>query len=244
MPWEDGLVLNASRPLFADLRMRRAVNLALDRTALARAFADDPSDEIVPPAVVGFRPGSVYPLRPNLRAARALTGGRRRHALLWYCINGVFGSPAQGRIAQLIRSELAQIRIDVSITRSNCAQDFRYDATSRRADLIMFSSGSPQRDPARFFSWVLDGRSYGAALGRGLWSEASFRRRVAAAAALGGATRTHAYAQLVHELMLAAPYAVYGSFAGVEYFSPYVGCKVFQRAGGFVDLGALCVPRR
>jgi hypothetical protein len=44
--------------------------------------------------------------------------------------------------------------------------------------------------------------------------------------------------------MLAAPYAVYGSFAGVEYFSPYVGCKVFQRAGGFVDLGALCVPRR
>jgi hypothetical protein len=39
-----------------------------------------------------------------------------------------------------------------------------------------------------------------------------------------------------------APFAIYGSFVSPEYFSPDVGCKLFQPATGFVDLGALCVP--
>jgi ABC-type transport system substrate-binding protein/tRNA A-37 threonylcarbamoyl transferase component Bud32 len=240
MPWIDGVVLNASRPLFADVRVRRAVSYALDRKALARAFFDDPYDQIVPPAVVGFAPGRAYPLSPDLPKARRLAGTRRRHAVLSYCVNGVFGSPAQGRIAQLIRSQLAQIRIGVSIVRSNCNQDFRYHRTSEDADLIMFSNGSPERDPGPFLGWALDGRSYGAALGRGVWSRPSFRRRVEHAASLRGAVRTREYARLVGELMRAAPFAVYGSFASVEYLSPKVGCKVFERAGGFVDLGALC----
>jgi hypothetical protein len=42
--------------------------------------------------------------------------------------------------------------------------------------------------------------------------------------------------------MRAAPFAVYGSGVWSEYFSPRVGCKVFQGEYGFVDLGALCKP--
>jgi serine/threonine-protein kinase len=244
MPWEDGLVLNASRPLFADVRIRRAVNYALDRQALSTAFNDDASDEIVPPAVVGFRAGTIYPLTPDLAKARRLAGTRSRHAVLWYCVNGVFGNPAQGRIAEMIRTELAAIRITVSIERSNCNQDFRYDATSRAADLIMFSSGAPERDPAQFLSFVLDGRSYGAALGRGVWTQPSFRRRVQRAAALRGNARTRPYVLLVRELMRAAPYAMYGSFVDTAYLAPQVRCRVLQPALGFVDLGTLCTPHR
>src|SRR5206468_1951383 len=102
--------------------------------------------------------------------------------------------------------------------------------------------------------WALDGRTYGAALGRGSWSRPSFRRRVARAAALPGGARTRRYARLARELMRAAPFAVYGSYVSVEYFSPRVRCKVFERAGGHVDPGhalhrqrgvgeqAACVP--
>ena len=244
MPWEDGIVLNVDRPLFSDARLRRAVNYALDRRALAKAFNDDPSDQVVPPAVVGFRAGTAYPLNGDLAIARRLAGTRRRHALLWYCVNGIFGSPAQGRIAELIRAQLARIEIAVAIERSNCNQAFRYDRTSRGADLIMFSSGSPERDPASFFSWILDGHSYGAALGRGVWTAPAFRQRVARAATLRGAARTRAYVALVRQLTQAAPYAMYGSFVDTAYFSPQVRCKVFQQALGFVDLGALCVPHR
>jgi hypothetical protein len=40
--------------------------------------------------------------------------------------------------------------------------------------------------------------------------------------------------------MREAPLAVYGNFVSVEYFSPKVGCKVFQAEYRTVDLGALC----
>jgi hypothetical protein len=33
---------------------------------------------------------------------------------------------------------------------------------------------------------------------------------------------------------------VFGSWVWSEYFSPRVGCKVFQGEYGVVDLGALC----
>jgi ABC-type transport system substrate-binding protein len=245
LPWFDGLVLNAGRPLFADVRLRRAVNYALDRKALAKAFDDAPSDQIVPPAVPGFRPGRIYPLEgPDIGAARRLAGLRPRRAVLWYCTNGVFGGPGQRRIAQMVRSELARIRIAVSITTSDCNQASRYDETSRSADLIMFSTGAPERDPAAFFDVALADGRYGSALGPGPWNEPSFRKRVAQARSLRGQARVEGYARLVRELMQAAPFAVYGSFVSSEYFSPKVVCKLFQPAGGFVDLGTLCVPHR
>jgi ABC-type transport system substrate-binding protein len=244
MPWEDGLVLNAARPLFSDVRLRRAVNFALDRHVLAKAYDDDPNDSVVPPAVAGFQPGRSYPLSGDVATARRLAGRRRRHALLWYCVNGVFGSPKQGQIAQIIRTQLAAIGIDVAITRSNCNQNFHYDPTSLRADLIMFSNGSPGRDPGAFLDWALDARSYGGALGRGLWTEPSFRREARRASELRGDARTRAYVRLVRRLMRAAPYAVYGSYVDSGYFGPHVRCKVLQEEGGFFDLGTLCVPHR
>jgi ABC-type transport system substrate-binding protein len=243
-PWIDGLVLNAARPLFADIRVRRAVNLALDRHALAEASFDDPTDQIVPPAVVGFRPGRSYPIAgPDYaKALRLMGGGRTRKAVIWYCINGVFGNAAHGRIAQMIRAQLARIRISVSITRSDCDPGLRYGSTSRTADLIMFSNGSIQRDPEQFLHWAFGSGRYGSILGSGPWDEPSFRRRLQRARTVRGDARTREYARLVSELMRWAPFAIYGSFVSPEYFSPDVGCKLFQPATGFVDLGALCVP--
>ena len=57
---------------------------------------------------------------------------------------------------------------------------------------------------------------------------------------LRGRARARAYSALVAKLTRAAPFAAYGSFVWSEYFSPRVGCKVFQGEYGFADLGALC----
>jgi hypothetical protein len=108
----------------------------------------------------------------------------------------------------------------------------------------MFSSGSPERDPAAFLAWAVHGDHYGSALGRGPWRGPAFLRAVGRARALRGTARTQEYLRLVRKLMRAAPHAVYGSFVNVEYFAPSVGCKLLQPAAGFVDLGALCVPRK
>jgi hypothetical protein len=51
------------------------------------------------------------------------------------------------------------------------------------------------------------------------------------------------YTRLERELSRFAPLVVYGSFLYNEYFSPRVGCKLFQAFYLEVDLGALC-PRQ
>jgi len=198
----------------------------------------------VPPAVPGFAPGRSYPLDADLRAARRLAGGRKRQAVLWYCTNGVFGGTDQGRIAALLRSQLSRIRMSVSITTSDCNQDSLYDAASRGADLIMFGGGSPERDPMGFLDAALADGAYGSAIGPGPWRAPAFRRRVERARALRDDDRVAQYRRLVDELMRAAPIVVYGSFVAPEYFGRGVGCKVFQPALGFVDLGTICAPTR
>ena len=60
------LLLNARRSLFASARMRRAVNFAVDRPALARnalaGFSSVPTDQYLPPGTPGFRDADIYPL--------------------------------------------------------------------------------------------------------------------------------------------------------------------------------------
>ncbi len=243
-PLVDYIILNAARPLFRDARLRRAVNYAIDRRALAAAFGDAPADRIVPPAVPGFPAGRFYPLEhPDLITARKLAGRTRRHAVLYWC-----GQDARQRtLAHIISADLARIGIAVSVTTTErCPQSGDYDAKVRRADLILFSAlGNEERDPAPFLEQAVarDG-SAGSALGPGLWTTPSFRKRLARAAALGGPARRRAYARLVDELTRAAPFAVFGSFVWTEYFSPKVGCKVFQSEYGVVDVGALCKRSR
>jgi ABC-type transport system substrate-binding protein len=239
-PLLDYVVFNTNRSLFRDLRLRRAVNYVIDRRALAAAFADAPADQIVPPAVLGFPAGRVYPLdNPDLVAARKLAGRGSRHAVLYWC-----GPDARQRtLAHIVSSDLARIGISVSVTASqSCPANGRYDAQMKRADLILFSGlRSEERDPAPFLDQALarDG-SFGSALGPGLWTTTSFRERLARAAALRGPARLRAYVRLVDKLARAAPFAVFGSFIWSEYFSPKVGCKVFHAVYGVVDLGALC----
>lgn len=59
--------------------MRRAFNFALDRAALARnaeaGFSSQPTDQLLPPAMPGFR-ADIYPLDgPDVTRARRLASG-------------------------------------------------------------------------------------------------------------------------------------------------------------------------
>ena len=112
-PLVDYIVFNTRRPLFRDVRLRRAASYALDRRALAASYSDGPADQIVSPAVPGFLAGRVYPLQPDLATAHRLAGGRERSGVLYFC-----GNPQERKIAQIVRSNLARIGISVSITES------------------------------------------------------------------------------------------------------------------------------
>jgi ABC-type transport system substrate-binding protein len=237
-PMLDLLVFNTRRPLFRDLRLRRAVGYAIDRTALARSFADAPALRLVPAGLPGYSAGRAYPSRADVRTARRFAGATRRHAVLL----AACGVPQS--LAGLVRSELARIGIAVSIVRTQACHPRAVAALLAHADLMLGASiicGPCDRDPAPYFDDALTHGSNVPALGPGPWDAPAFRLRLDRARGLRGPARVTAYSRLDGELARMAPFLVYGAFQYDEYFSPRAGCKLFPAGSQGVDLGALCV---
>src|SRR5215210_9597848 len=110
--------LNVRRPLFQNNpRLRRAVNFAIDRSAIRRVLGGSIvsrlTDQYLPPSLPGFRDVRIYPLnRPNLRKARALARGHTRSgkAVLY-----TYDVPPTLAAAQVVKRNLAQIGLDVEV---------------------------------------------------------------------------------------------------------------------------------
>ncbi len=138
------LLLNSRRPLFATARMRRAVNFAVDRSALAatagQGFSGLPTDQYLPAGMPGYRDADIYPLgRPNLARARRLAGHGRHHAVMYTC-----NRPACARVAEIVRADLRRIGIDVAIKPFALVPMFVHE----------FTRGAPF--DIGWFGWALD----------------------------------------------------------------------------------------
>jgi ABC-type transport system substrate-binding protein len=78
--------MNSRRPPFDDVRVRRAVNLALDRPALAAAFGGEavPTAQVLPPGVPGHLDEPVpAPDRPAARALVRRAGAQGARVEVW-----------------------------------------------------------------------------------------------------------------------------------------------------------------
>ena len=113
------LALNTSRPLFSDVRLRKAVNYAIDRRALARIgswvsgpFASVPTDQYLPPTMPGASPTVIYPPNGDLRTARRLAPDAHGTVVLYTCDDY---PPLCRRPAQQIKENLAALGLDVDI---------------------------------------------------------------------------------------------------------------------------------
>ena len=222
-PLVDYIVFNTRRPLFRDVRLRRAASYALDRRALAASFSDGPADQIVSPAVPGFLAGRVYPLQPDLATAHRLAGGRSRSGVLYFC-----GNPQERKVAQIVRSNLARIGISVSITESQDCPGRWQDA-----DLLLQSGlQSEERDPMPFLDEALSSGIFDSPLGPGPWNDPTFRKQLEEARPLRGAARIAAYGRLVDELMRMAPFAGYGTYVGRSTSRPRSAAKSFWASTG------------
>ena len=238
-PGVDMIAFNTRRPLFRDPAMRRAVNEAIDRPALAAVWSELPTDRYVPSAILPAAVGERYPVAaPDLRTARRLAAGRHGTATLYYC-----GEAGNRRVAEIVRANLRPIGIRVRITPSlACLRG--PDPARDRADLVLVSPASLVPDPARFvaFAGGDDAQFGGQALPRGAWQDPSFSRRLARADRLTGAAREESLAALEEEALREhAPLAAFGNFVRPEYVAPRVGCRIVQGALQFLDLGAACV---
>jgi DNA-binding SARP family transcriptional activator/ABC-type oligopeptide transport system substrate-binding subunit/streptogramin lyase len=236
------LALNTSRPLFRDSALRRAVGFALDRAALAGRFGARPTDQYLPPTMRGFRDERIFPLAgPDLAAARALAGSRRRTAVLWTCSGIVCRS-----IGEIVRSNLAPLGLRVRIRQLDDPWGIAGGRRGADYDLLDVFWTPDRPDPAAVLEPLLDGAGLGPDGNTNLsyFDDPATNARLTVAGTLSGDARYRAYGAL--DVAVArddAPLAAFAVDNVAEFLAPRLGCSVFQPTYGGLSLGALCLRR-
>jgi peptide/nickel transport system substrate-binding protein len=93
--------MNTREPPFDDVRVRRALNYALDRTAMARIYGTKPTCSVVPPQLPGYSAGCPY--RRDLARARRLIAASGTRGMRVRVINDV-RTRDQAFIVRLLRT--------------------------------------------------------------------------------------------------------------------------------------------
>ena len=242
------LHMNTSRPLFSDVRLRRAVSYAIDRPALVaqgRRFAvgnpynaGSPTDDYIPPSTPGATDSHLYPVNgPDLRRAKRIAGRIHATAIMYTPANSPWREEAE-----IIRRDLKPLGIDVQVKEFPIGDFFtRLGRRGEPFDLAV-SGWAPFPDPARLMS-IFDGRTIGPTNNANFsyYNDPAFNRKLDAAAKLSGAKRYRAYGRLALELQRdGVPAAAFSTTASRDFFSTRIGCQVYQPVFG-MDIAALCL---
>jgi serine/threonine protein kinase/ABC-type transport system substrate-binding protein len=241
-PLPDGGVLflefNANRPLFSDARVRQAASLALDRGLLGRILIQAvPAGDLLAPNLTGApAQASEASVGRNLDRARSLMGGRTGKALI--SINPPDNCPSCAQVAGAVKSELAEIGIDVRI-KVVPADTNSYDYAHRPDSPvdIRFAGFGPDAyllvSLGRYLSTFADAFSD--------WWPRDVRKAAQGLSTLAGSdlqAGTRALVSLLDRETVLAPVA---HTILPAYLSPSLGCRVFPPFGYGIDLAAMCL---
>jgi YVTN family beta-propeller protein len=234
--------LNTHRELFSDVRVRQAVNYAINRRALAatgsgaQALPDTPTDHYLPPGMPGYRAAHVYPLTPDLAKARQLIAAA--HAAGRTAVLYTVDFPAALEQAQIVKNDLARIDLRVQIHTLGSTPYWSLLLPNPRApfDLAYNGWADDYTDPDDFLNLLTVGGAYGPPL-----RDPVAQRELAAAARRSGPERYLTYGGLDLDLARnAAPLAAYGNDLSHDFFSARIGCQTYNGTYG-MDLAALCI---
>jgi len=235
--------LNTRRPLFASKRMRQAVNLALDRRALAHRVQSGrlggpgrPTDQFIPPGQPGFHDAAIYPVGgPDRERARRLAGNRRRRAVLYTC-----NLPHCLEHGRVVRKNLAAIGIDVDVKSFSLGQMFkRLGHPGAPWDIGYYNWFIDYADASQFIAPLFAGPPPDGA-NPGRFHDEGIFKRMRSAARLSGTARSRAFAQIDADLARAGAAAPFATAVTTDFFSDRIGCQIHQPIYG-IALGELCV---
>jgi ABC-type transport system substrate-binding protein len=231
--WTERLVLNTRRPLFANVRLRRAVAFALDRRALASGLVGVsaiPTSAVLPPGAPGARGAQAYRLGGDQSAARRLMGGRRFHAKLaaYADAAGVVFDPM---FVSALRRQLAAIGITVTVV-----PVLQTDSPAQRAALFA------QADIARVGGNASETRDPIEYLGSLPYLPVAVRAELGRLANLPSPRREAAVGPLAAKLERNAIVLGVANLATPELVSARLGCVLDHPEYPGLDLAALCLP--
>jgi peptide/nickel transport system substrate-binding protein len=191
-------ILNSSRPLFRDNpKLRRAVNLALDRNAFKSSPALPLTDQYLPSPVQGFRDRTVYPLGGDLARAKALAAGSLRDRKAVFYVPACVGAIG---CVQFVARQLEELGLEVEVRpfpewTTTSAYLGRLGDPDEPWDLALIQWTPDFVDPFAYINRLLDGRPAGGTdLAR--FDEPFYRDLMRKASRLQGAARGKAYAEL------------------------------------------------
>lgn len=241
----DYIAMNTSRPLFSDVRVRRAVNFALDRPGQLEArgvYGGVVSDHILPPGMPGFRDENTYPLdRPDVARAKAelppdFAGGRA----VFYT-NSTLAGPAIGR---LVRRDLGRIGIEVEVHEySEHEKHERVMKPSEPFDLVVTGWVAGYPDPFICMNTLLHGSVIRGAHNYNFayFDEAGYNAKLDTASRLFPPERYTAYGDLDLDITRnAAPWAVMGNRTRRDFVSARIRGAFHHSVYG-IHLGALWI---
>jgi len=241
---------NHDRPAFkgvGQIPLKQAINWAIDRPALVRAFGylgGRRTDHILP---APFGPkGSIYPLggvsERSLRRAKALLARARLkpEKLVLYAM-GVGPSLMQ---AQVFQFDLRRLGIDVEIKYfSPATLGEKAGTRGEPFDVVLTGWNLDYADPVSFFGPLLNGATIGKIGNSNLayFDRPKYNREIARINSLTGDARRRAWAHLDVDMMRNdPPWAPFMNGASRILVSKSLGCFVFQPVIGFVDIAAVC----
>jgi ABC-type oligopeptide transport system substrate-binding subunit len=244
----DYVALNTSRPAFANVALRKAVQFAVDRPALVRVrgfLAGKRSDQLLPPGIGGYKPYAIYPLKgSNYTKAKALAaqGGGCKDITL-YSATTVVGQ----NLAQVLKYNLGQIgcnNVNVKLF-----QGFQiYIATGTKGEpydaAIAVGWFADYADPYDFIDILLNGDNIHEANNNNLsyLNVPALNKQMAAANALSGDKRYAAYQGLDLKIQRDyAPLAVYENRNTREFIASRIGGYIFQAAHGLANLNTFFI---
>ena len=240
------LAFNHDRPLFKNnLQLKKAINYAIDRRALtaqAGFLAGKRTDQILPPAMAGFKDADIYPLKgPNFKLAQKMAKGHTGEgkAVLYVANRG----PDPLR-AQIIQFDLKQIGLDVEVKQFARAVQIQKEGT-RGEPFDITSEGwvADYADPFDFINVLLSGDSLHDSNNNNVayFNDPKYNKKMLSASRLTGDARGTAYGNLDVDISKnAAPWASYYNLNDRLFVSKRFGCFVFNPIYT-VDLAAACL---
>jgi DNA-binding SARP family transcriptional activator/ABC-type transport system substrate-binding protein/streptogramin lyase len=216
---------NVERPLFADIRMRRAVQFALDRVALARAgdAVGIPAATLLSPGLLGYDGTPLYPPRGDVARAQRLVGERRSRVVVYTWVD----PPYTDAFNRLLRQQLSAIGMRVSLIRIDQAKGFEL-SKARRADLTWGGLNANTPDAAAYLKPL----SY---------LPPRYSNEIARIQLLSSPARESAAISLARRIEKQSLFAVYGTDAMPELVSRRLGCIIDHPVYAGIDLAALCI---
>jgi peptide/nickel transport system substrate-binding protein len=240
------VAMNTRRAPFTDAKVRKAVNFAISRSAILSQSgfkAGNPTDQVLPPTMRGFRDAKIYPLNaPDIAKAKALIGGKSYSVNLYTTTDDI-----ATRQAQVIQNELGQIGVTVNIKQyAFGVLVSKTGVTTEPYDMVALGWIADYADPFDFINILLSGDKITKTNNVNLaqFSDPKFNREINHAALLIGSKRYSTYGKLDVDISrIAAPWASFSNTNTREFVSTKVGCYTFQPILGAMDLATACLKK-